>query len=421
MIPFLDLKKINDSFEPEITNAIRRVLDSGWYLLGDEVKAFEYEYSLFTGTRHCIGVANGLDALRIILRAYVESGFMKEGDEVIVPANTFIASILAITENRLIPVLVEPDIHTYNLDISHVEKHITPRTRAIMVIHLYGQACWSQELEDIAERYDLKIIEDNAQAAGAMVAQSAERRAQSKTGITLRRTGSLGDAAGHSFYPGKNLAALGDGGAVTTNDDELADIVRSIANYGSKLKYQNIYKGLNSRLDEIQAAILRVKLPRLDADNQRRREVAQYYLENINHPDIILPGNRNTEHSPLTTHHSSLTTHHSSLTTHHSLLTSHLSPLTTHHSPLTTSHVWHLFVIRTSNRDMLQKYLHDNGIQTGIHYPVPPHKQNAYKEWNHLSLPVTEKIHNEVLSLPMSQVMTDQEIIRVVEVSNCYK
>ena len=430
MISFLDLYKINNSFEPQLSGAIRRVLDSGRYLLGDELHNFEHEYAEFIGSKNCIGVANGLDALRLIFKAYIELGYMNEGDEVIVPANTFIASVLAITDNRLTPVFAEPDINTYNLDLSIVEKYITPRTRAIMVVHLYGQACWSDGLELIARKYGLRIIEDNAQAAGAFYvpqfqgfrvselnrtsetlkpASPTEAIAKVGNAETLKRTGSLGDAAGHSFYPGKNFAALGDGGAVTTNDDELAEVVRTMANYGSKVKYQNIYKGLNSRLDEIQAAILRVKLPRLDADNQRRREIAQYYISNIKHPDIILPctwypapdsyrdGNRNAE--PLTTHRSSLTSHHSSLT---------------------SSHVWHLFVIRTPNRDKLQRYLTDKGIQTLIHYPVPPHRQPAYKEWNNLSLPVTEKIHNEVLSLPISQVMTTDEAAYVADAINSF-
>ncbi|MGB9748160.1 MAG: DegT/DnrJ/EryC1/StrS family aminotransferase, partial [Bacteroidales bacterium] len=264
MIKFLDIQKITESFEPALTDAVQRVIRRGWFLLGEEVAAFEKEYAEYIGSKHCIGVANGLDALRLIFRAYIETGVMKEGDEVIVPANTYIASILAVTENRLKPVLVEPDIHTYNLDISLVEQHITENTRAIMVVHLYGRACWSEELKQTAKKYNLKIIEDNAQACGAMV--------QYKTKLT--KTGALGDAAGHSFYPGKNFGALGDGGAVTTNDDELTSVIRAIANYGSAKKYINDYKGINSRLDEIQAAVLRVKLPRLDSDNQKRREIA---------------------------------------------------------------------------------------------------------------------------------------------------
>lgn len=384
MIPFLNLKKINDSFEPALSGAVKRVLDSGWYLLGNEVKAFELEYRQFVGTKHCIGVANGLDALRLILKAYMEMGQMKEGDEIIVPGNTYIASILAITDNRLVPILVEPDINNYNLDISLIEQQITDRTRAIMVVHLYGQACWSHDLEAIASRHNLKIIEDNAQAAGAFHG--------------LKRTGSLGDAAGHSFYPGKNLGALGDAGAVTTDDDELADTVRTIANYGSKEKYRNLFKGLNSRLDEIQAAILRVKLPRLDADNQRRREIAQYYISNIKHPDIVLPILRSSE-----------------LQDQNSELQKFSQPSSVLLAP---SHIWHLFIIRTTERDELQKYLTENGVQTLIHYPIPPHKQLAYKEWKHISLPLTESIHNHVLSLPMSPLMDEIEAEFVVKMIN---
>jgi dTDP-4-amino-4,6-dideoxygalactose transaminase len=416
MIKFLDIQKITESFEPELSVAIAQVVKRGWFLLGEEVSAFEKEYSEYLGSKHCIGVANGLDALRVILKAYIELGVIKEGDEVIVPANTYIASILAITDNRLKPVLVEPDINTYNLDISLIERHITPRTRAIMVVHLYGQACWSTELEEIASKYNLKIIEDNAQAAGAIVSSSRfkvqgskyqELVAQNeKPGTwnlepgTFKRTGSLGDAAGHSFYPGKNLGALGDGGAVTTNDDELAAMVRALANYGSTKKYVNDYQGLNSRLDEIQAAVLRVKLPRLDADNQHRRKIAHFYLDNITNPEITLP---------------------STLYALRSTLYAHPSPLSALSSPLSASHVWHLFVIRTTHRDKLQQYLIDNGIQTLIHYPIPPHKQKAYIELNSISLPITEKIHNEVFSLPISQVMSLDEAERVVTVINQFR
>jgi len=371
VIKFLDIQKITASFEPGLSEAISRVVRRGWFLLGEEIEAFESEYAEFTGSRHCIGVANGLDALRLILRAYMELGAMEEGDEIIVPANTFIASILAITDNRLKPVLVEPQMDTYNLDPSLIENHITGRTRAIMVVHLYGQACWPEQMADIAKRHDLLIIEDNAQAAGARIQDS-------------RRTGSLGHAAGHSFYPGKNLGALGDGGAVTTDNEELAETIRALANYGSKHKYEHRFQGLNSRLDEIQAAILRVKLPRLDADNRRRREVAQFYQEHIVLPGTELPGN-------------------------------HLSSIDSLH------HVWHLFVIRHPQRDQLQEYLADHGIQTLVHYPVPPHKQESYKAWNRLTFPVTEKISSEVLSLPISQVMKSDEIERVVETVNLYR
>ena len=395
MIKFLDIQKITESFEPELSQAVHRVVKSGWFLLGEEVTAFEHEYATYIGSKHCIGVANGLDALRLILKAYIEMGVMKEGDEVIVPANTYIATILAITDNRLKPVLVEPDINTYNIDISLIEKHVTPRTRAIMIVHLYGQACWSEQLKGIGHKYHLKIIEDNAQAAGAawgmLTNEVRKSRAAGGHGATggelpAKRTGSLGDAAGHSFYPGKNLGALGDGGAVTTDDDDLAAAVRAIANYGSSQKYVNDYKGLNSRLDEIQAAILRVKLPRLDAGNQRRNDIARYYGTNIINPQIILPRSGDNFN---------------------------LSALT-----FNLSHVWHLFVIRHPEREKLQRYLTDNGIQTLIHYPTPPHKQKAYKEWNKLSFPVTEKIHREVLSLPVSQVMPDDEVQIITEKLN---
>jgi len=384
MIKFLDIQKITESFETELSQSVNRVIRRGWYLLGEEVEAFEKEYSKYIGSKHCIAVANGFDALRLIFRAYIDLGQMKEGDEVIVPANTFIASIFAITENRLKPILVEPDINTYNLDISLVEQNITPHTRAIMMVHLYGQACWSFQIEEIAKRYNLKIIEDNAQAAGAMIDQSSELVAKRKV-IKLRHTGSLGDAAGHSFYPGKNLSALGDAGAVTTDDDELAVVIRAIGNYGSSKKYVNDYKGLNSRLDEIQAAVLRIKLQRLDSDNQHRREIALYYLDHITNPEIILPYTQNADRQTLN-----------------------------------LSHVWHLFVIRHTQRDKLQKYLAENGIQTLIHYPIPPHKQKAYKEWNNLSLPVTEQIHKEVLSIPISQLMNDREVKLIVKSINSF-
>lgn len=364
MIKFLDLKAINDSFEPELSQSIKRVLDSGWYLLGNEVKAFEQEYAEYIGTKHCIGVANGLDALRLILKAYMELGIMKEGDEIIVPANTYIATILAITDNRLLPVLVEPDINTYNIDPYLIEEKINERTKGIMIVHLYGQNAMHPEIQRLVGKYNLKLIEDNAQAVGAYYEN--------------KRTGSLGNAAGNSFYPGKNLGALGDGGAVTTDDDELADVVRTLANYGSKIKYQNLYSGLNSRLDELQAAILRTKLKSLDKDNQRRIQIAQYYLENIVHLDIIFP-----QFKP-------------------------------------QSYNGHVFVIRHPNRDQLQKYLTKNDIQTMIHYPVPPHKQQAYKSWNNLSFPITELIHQEVLSFPISPVMTNEEVFEVVKRVNNY-
>jgi dTDP-4-amino-4,6-dideoxygalactose transaminase len=397
MIRFLNIQKITESFEPDLSQAVHRVLKRGWFLLGEEVAGFENEYAKYIGAKHCIGVANGLDALRLILKAYIEMGVMKEGDEVIVPANTYIASILAITDNRLKPVLVEPDINTYNLDIPLIEQHITARTKAIMVVHLYGQTCWSEQLEEIAKKYNIKIVEDNAQAAGAYYIPEFQDFSVTELTSdirTLKRTGSLGDAAGHSFYPGKNLGALGDGGAVTTDNDELAAVIRAMANYGSSKKYVNDYKGLNSRLDEIQAAVLRVKLPRLDADNQHRREIAQYYIANINNPEIILPQINNPN----------------------------LNQGSKEDSPtpcaLCFNHIWHLFVIRHPQRDKLSNYLAANSIQTLIHYPIPPHKQNAYKEWNNFGLPLTEQIHREVLSLPLSQVMDYTETEFVVNVIN---
>jgi dTDP-4-amino-4,6-dideoxygalactose transaminase len=401
MIKFLDIQKITASFEPGITLAIENVLKRGWFLHGEETAAFEKEYAEYTGTRHCIGVANGLDALRLILKAYIEMGVMKEGDEVIVPANTFIATVLAITDNRLRPVFVEPDISTYNLDPALAERAVTPRTRAIVVVHLYGQVCWPAELAEIASRYNLKIIEDNAQAAGAMV-RAPVPGDKGGASSPLKRSGSLGDVAGHSFYPGKNIGALGDGGAVTTSDDDLAAVIRALANYGSSEKYIHDYRGLNSRLDEIQAAVLRVKLPRLDADNQRRREIAGVYLNNIDIPGLILPGTKSSGPPP----------------------GSHEPEVTGQQLPGTIpgpDHVWHLFVVRHPERDRLRQYLGENGVQTLIHYPVPPHKQKAYAVYSELDLPVTEKIHREVVSLPVSQVMTMNEVNQVVEIINRFR
>ena len=389
MIKFLDLKAINDSYEPKLSQSIQRVLDSGWYLLGNEVKAFEYEYANYIGSKHCIGVANGLDALRLILKAYIVLGIFKEGDEIIVPANTYIASILAITDNRLVPIFVEPDFNTFNLDAFQIEEKINERTKGIMLVHLYGKNAMHPEIKRLVDKYDIKLIEDNAQAAGCYYTEGVPLRCTKDAShnmvnqigktVHLKRTGSLGDASGHSFYPGKNLGCLGDGGAVTTDDDELASVVRALANYGSTKKYVNNYQGLNSRLDEIQAAILRSKLPRLDNDNQSRREIAQYYLDNIQHPAIILPNNQ---------------------------------------PPL--ENVWHLFVIRSLQRDKFQSYLTDKGIQTLIHYPIPPHKQLAYKGWNGTCLAITEQIHNEVLSLPISQIMKCDEVEIIVKALNNY-
>lgn len=359
MIKFLDLKKINNRYREEIDSRIKNILDKGWYLQGEENENFTKNFANFCGTKFALGVANGLDALNLIIKAY---GF-GNGDEIIVPANTYIATILAISENGCIPILVEPDIITYNINPDSIEEKITSKTKAIMVVHLYGQAVQMEKIWKIAKKYNLKIIEDSAQAHGAIYQEN--------------RTGNLGDASGFSFYPGKNLGCIGDGGAVTTNDEELFNKIKAIANYGSDRKYHHIYKGINSRLDEIQAAVLDIKLKHLDSDNNKRREISKYYRENIKNSKIILPETYDEK-----------------------------------------SHVWHIFAVRTQNRDEFQKYLTEKGIQTIIHYPTPPHKQGAYKEWNNLSFPITEEIHNTILSLPISPVMTDSEIEKVVEVVN---
>lgn len=359
MIKFLDLKKINNRYREEIDSRIKNILDKGWYLQGEENENFTKNFANFCGTKFALGVANGLDALNLIIKAY---GF-GNGDEIIVPANTYIATILAISENGCIPILVEPDIKTYNINPDSIEEKITSKTKAIMVVHLYGQAVQMEKIWKIAKKYNLKIIEDSAQAHGAIYQEN--------------RTGNLGDASGFSFYPGKNLGCMGDGGAVTTNDEELFNKIKAIANYGSDRKYHHIYKGVNSRLDEIQAAVLDVKLNHLDSDNNKRRKISKYYRENIKNSKIILPETYDEK-----------------------------------------SHVWHIFAVRTHNRDEFQKYLTERGIQTIIHYPTPPHKQGAYKEWNNLSFTITEEIHNTILSLPISPVMTDSEIEKVVEVVN---
>ena len=359
MIKFLDLKMINERFRGEMDAAVKRVLDNGWYLLGQEIEQFEKDFAAYCGVKHCVGCANGLDALKLIIRAY---GF-GPGDEIIVPANTYIASILAISDNGCTPVLVEPKWETRLIDEDLIEQAVTPRTKAIMVVHLYGRAMEMTKVWAIAQRHGLKVIEDSAQAHGAM--------------FNGRRTGNLGDASGFSFYPGKNLGCLGDGGAVTTNDAEIAAKVRALRNYGSDVKYHFPYRGTNSRLDEIQAAWLGVKLPHLDADNARRREIAARYCAEISNPLVEMPVNPNDE-----------------------------------------SMVWHVFAVTCSKRDELQKCLAENGIQTVIHYPIPPHKQPCYAEWNGRSYPVTERIHREILSLPISPVLTDGEVGEVIRVVN---
>ncbi|QFR48660.1 DegT/DnrJ/EryC1/StrS family aminotransferase [Sulfurimonas lithotrophica] len=366
MIPFLDLKKINNQYRDELVEACARVIDSGWYIQGNECKEFESNFANYCGSKYAVGVANGLDALILILRAYKEMGIMSDGDEVIVPSNTYIASILAITQNSLVPILVEPDINTYLIDANKIEKKITPKTKAIMPVHLYGQTCEMDKINSIAKKYNLKVIEDSAQAHGAYFKDN--------------RAGNLGDASGFSFYPGKNLGALGDGGIVTTSDKELAETVRALGNYGSHKKYENLYKGINSRLDEMQAAMLGVKLKYLDNEIKNRKEIAMYYLENIKNSSIVLPTVRKED-----------------------------------------NHVWHVFVIRSSDRTKLQKHLLKYDIQTLIHYPIPPHKQEAYSEWSNEQYPISEQIHDEVLSLPISGVQTMEDTKKVVDAINEYK
>ncbi|EPT0408274.1 DegT/DnrJ/EryC1/StrS family aminotransferase [Campylobacter upsaliensis] len=362
MVKFLDLKKVNERFNKEFEVKFKELLDSGWFLLGEQTKLFEKQFANYCGVEHCIGVANGLDALRLIIRAFD----FEKGSEILVPANTYIASILAISDNDCKPILIEPELRTYNIDPNRIEANISSKTKAIMVVHLYGKVCDMDKISTIAQKYSLKLIEDCAQAHGAI--------------YSGQRVGSFGDAAGFSFYPGKNLGALGDAGAVLCKDEALATKIRALANYGSLKKYENIYQGLNSRLDELQAGILSIKLKMLDKDNEARRRIAQIYLKNIKHKDVILPCCEKEE-----------------------------------------GHVWHCFVIRTPFRDALVKYLKQNGIETIIHYPIAPHKQECYKDLSHLSLPLSEQIHNEVLSLPISPVMSEEDALRITDLINNFK
>jgi len=372
MIEYLSLKDVTQLHGSEITDAVNRVISSGWYLQGSENRAFEENWARYVGTRHAIGCANGLDALWLILRAYIEMGIMQPGDEVIVPANTYIASILAITTNNLKAVLCEPNPDTLQIDGSRIEELITPRTRAVMVVHLYGRCSYTPQIGSVCEKYGLRLIEDNAQAHGCLSADG-------------RRTGSLGHAAGHSFYPGKNLGALGDGGAVTTDDDQLAQTVRTLANYGSPAKYQFEYCGRNSRLDEIQAAVLNVKLKYLDECNARRREIARFYYGNIDNPAVSLPSRCDDGQN-----------------------------------------VYHIFPVLSERRDHLKSFLEEAGIQTLIHYPVPAHLQQCYQD-NALQLkpgesfPITESIAQRELSLPIGPAMSDSDAETVVRVLNSFK
>ena len=363
MIKYLDLKRINDCHDMELRQAIDEVLQSGWYLKGEATHRFEQHYADFIGTKFCIGCANGLDALTLIFRAYKEMGIMKDGDEVIVPANTFIASILAITDNNLVPVMVEPDIKTLEIDDRLIEQAITTRTRAIMIVHLYGRCAYTDKIGELCKRYNLRLIEDNAQAHGCTFGN--------------RKTGSLGDAAGHSFYPGKNLGALGDAGAVTTNVEELARVIAALGNYGSHQKYIHDYAGRNSRIDELQTAMLDVKLKYLDTENQRRKQIASIYINKVKNPSIYIPQSER-------------------------------------------DCVWHIFPVFCERRDELKQYLGSHGVETQIHYPIPPHMQHCYSRWNSISLPVTERLSREELSLPCHQMMTDKDAEMIAEIINLF-
>ncbi|EGU33607.1 DegT/DnrJ/EryC1/StrS family aminotransferase [Vibrio scophthalmi] len=363
MIPFLDLREINQQYHKELKDACSRVIDSGWYIMGNELSEFEKEFANYCGSKYCVGVANGLDALILTLRAWKELGKLSDGDEVIVPSNTYIASILSISENNLTPVLVEPDANTFNLTAKGIEAAITDKTKVILPVHLYGQISPMQDIRLLAEKYDLLILEDCAQAHGAT--------------INGKKSGTWGDAGAFSFYPGKNLGALGDAGAITTDDYELFEILSALRNYGSHEKYRNKYKGVNSRLDEIQAAMLRVKLRFLNKETRLRQAIAKKYLEGINNPLIKLPEVINTD-----------------------------------------GHVWHLFVIKTAYRQELHQYLNDNGVQVLIHYPIPPHKQDAYSEWCDERLSISENLHNQVLSLPISSVLKDEDAQYCIDLIN---
>ncbi|MBQ4445842.1 MAG: DegT/DnrJ/EryC1/StrS family aminotransferase [Prevotella sp.] len=369
-IPYLPLKELNVRHATEMKEAMAEVVDSGWYLRGEQTRRFEQEYAQYIGTRYCVGCGNGLDALTLIFRAYKELGILQEGDEVIVPANTYIASILAITENNLTPILVEPRIDTFQIDDSLIEQHITKKTKAILLVHLYGYCAFTERIAQLCDNYHLLLIEDNAQAHGCNYPLSI-------INYQLKKTGSLGNAAGHSFYPGKNLGALGDGGAVTTDDEQLAEVVRALGNYGSSKKYHFDYLGKNSRLDELQAALLRIKLKYLDQDNEYRQQIALRYIREINNPLLRLPSEEYAKNS-----------------------------------------VHHIFPVLCEQRDRLQEYLREHGVETIIHYPIPPHQQPCYAAWNTLQLPVTEQIHQQELSIPLHPLLTEEEITYIIDLLN---
>lgn len=369
-IPYLPLQKINGRDASEIKEVISKVVDSGWYLRGEQTSLFEKEYAAYIGTDYCVACGNGLDALTLILRAYKEMGMLHDGDEVIVPANTYIASILAITENHLAPVLVEPSIDTFQIDDTLIEEKITSKTRAVMLVNLYGKCAYTERIAQLSDKYHLLLIEDNAQAHGCYFKPSTLNHPPC-------HTGALGHAAGHSFYPGKNLGALGDGGAVTTDDEQLAEVVRALGNYGSSKKYHFEYLGRNSRLDEIQAAVLRIKLRHLDQDNQRRQEIALRYIQEIDNPQLRLPSEEFVRNS-----------------------------------------VHHIFPVLCERRDQLQAYLCEHGVETIIHYPIPPHQQPCYASWNTYRLPVTEQIHRQELSIPLHPLLTGEEITTIIHLLN---
>lgn len=365
MVKFLDLQGVNAQYRQALVDACTEVIDSGWYIMGEKLKQFETQFASYCGVKHCIGVANGLDALILTLRAWKQLGRLAEGDEVLVPANTYIATILAITENKLVPVLVEPDEASFNLGAHNLAQALTPRTRAIMPVHLYGRLADMPAINAFARQHGLLVLEDSAQSHGAE--------------LDGRRAGAWGDASGFSFYPGKNLGALGDAGAVTTNDDALAETLKSLRNYGSHVKYMNMYQGVNSRLDELQAALLSVKLPYLDQETRQRQQVAQQYLAGINNPVIQLPD-----------------------------------------PGVAGQHAWHLFVVRSEYREQLQQHLAQHGVQTLVHYPIPPHRQQAYPQLAELSLPLTERLHEQVLSLPMDPTLTASSIQHVIDACNSF-
>ena len=367
MISFLDLGKAQESVSAELKEVASQVIDSGRFILGERVKNFEGEFARYCGVGHAIGTANGLDALTLIFRAYMEMGLMEEGDEVLVPSNTYIASILSVTENNLRPVLIEPDIGSYNIDAKLIEDSITERTKAVMIVHLYGQVAYCNEIGEIARKHGLKVVEDCAQAQGAALGGT--------------KTGNFGDASGFSFYPSKNLGGLGDGGAVTTNDDELANTITALRNYGSQVKYENLYKGINSRLDEIQAAFLSVKLRHLDSGNRRRSEIADFYLDNVENEKLVLPERFHKDKS---------------------------------------SHVYHLFVVRTQDRNNLREYLLEQGVGTDVHYPIAPHHQKAFSEMNDQSYPISEELHRSVLSIPSGLHLSDEDVELIAKAMNRY-